>query len=197
MVNSAKDLATSSSEKAEKEDSSILESAPRPQKRKNVRKPERENYQHLRYYKQNPSRNIITNIGNQLLTYISTPGKSEATLRQIRPQYERQDLDAFYLFTKKLKKDSDYYLNLHKMQALWYPVELELEFQDFQRAVRTLSSCFLSELLPPCIITSTKMKRETKYHHMKVRMQLINLLRRRTASLPKSLTNIIQLYRKY
>lgn len=148
-----------------------------------------------RSYRQNPSRNIVTNIGNQLITYLCSPGKSEARIRQIRPNYTRQDVDGFYAFTRKVKKETDYYLNMHKMQAFWYPENQSENYEDYQKLLRILSGYFMAELLPPCILTSTKMKKETKLHHMRVRKQLISLLCRRTAFLPRGITNLDQLYK--
>jgi hypothetical protein len=148
-----------------------------------------------RSYRQNPSRNIVTNIGNQLITYLCSPGKSEARIRQLRPHYTRQDVDAFYTFTRKVKKETDYYLNMQKMQSFWYPEKSDSTPEDFQKLLRILSAYFMAELLPPCILTSTKMKRETKLHHMRVRKQLLSLLCRRTAFLPRAIANFDHLYK--
>lgn len=173
----------------------VLTGVSSPKRKKPLGRPPKENSHSFRYYKQNPSRNIITNIGNQLLTFLCTPSKSEIKLRELRPDYEQHQIDEFFMFCRRVKKETDYYLNMQKMQALWYPQNLEDEFEDFQKILRTLSSYFLVELLPPCIITSTKMKKETKYHHIRVRKQLISLLRRRAAFVPRGLASLVQLYR--
>jgi hypothetical protein len=53
---------------------------------------------------QNPKRNIITNIGNQLITFVSSKRKSEKILRKLFPSLTNQLIDSYYNFAARIKQ---------------------------------------------------------------------------------------------
>jgi hypothetical protein len=166
------------SEPAKRESSSTVFSYKEGRLKGPAVKPKRIGVNRNRNYRQNPSRNIITNIGNQLITYLSNPTKSQEILKIARPRISDEECYGFYEYMRLIKKQTDYYLNAEKMLSFWYPEHSNEDCKMYHKILRTISLYFLTHILPTCILTSTKMKKETKWHHLRVRKQLIRILTR-------------------
>lgn len=52
---------------------------------------------------QNPKRNIITNIGNQLITFVSSRRKSERVIKKIYPEWTPKEIMEYFTFASKVK----------------------------------------------------------------------------------------------
>jgi hypothetical protein len=158
--------------------SSTVLSMEKTLKLRTIGRPKKIDGSRSRNYRQNPSRNIITNIGNQLLTYLSNPTKSRTQLKLTFPHFREEEFEEFYGYMRNVKKQTDYYLNAKKMNDFWYPEHPNAHQELNYQCVRLLSHQFLNDVLPTCILTSTKMKKETKWHHLRIRRELLGILKR-------------------
>lgn len=61
----------------------------------------------------------MTNIGNQILTFLYIEKKSGPTLLRMFPDISNEDLSKYYHFTKKLKECTYGYFNKSKLEKLW------------------------------------------------------------------------------
>ena len=85
-----------------------------PAKKHFISKPERNS-------KQDPRRNIVTNIGNQLLTFVTNKARCLRALRLLPEGSANCDLAGFFAYSRRLRSRSGYYLNYAKMKSIWYP----------------------------------------------------------------------------
>ena len=129
---------------------------------------------------QNPKRNIITNIGNQLITFVSSRRKSLKTLKRLFPALSSEEIDNYYDFAVRVKQESEYYLNLDKIRKVWYCRSDTPNNETQRRLMRQLSYHHLTHILPISILSSRKMKSESKVLHLKAKRVLVQQLRRPT-----------------
>lgn len=126
---------------------------------------------------QNPKRNIITNIGNQLITFISSRRKSEKVLRKIYPDWTAAEVAEYYGFAGRVKQDSEYYLNIDKIRKIWHNKSEGAVLAKRRRALRKLSFFHLNAILPGSILSSRKMRTDSKLLHLKARRVMMSQLR--------------------
>lgn len=126
-------------------------------------------------YKQNESRNILTNIGNQLITFLCSPKKSGKILGQTLPKPTAQETQDFYEYTGRIRHQTDYYLNIHKIKNFWRGSEHS--DPKFDRWIRILSAYFLRWVVPLSILTSKKMSTNSRILHSRARKYLLSEIR--------------------
>jgi len=96
-----------------------------------------------------------------------SPKKSGRILSGIlHDQRSRED---FYEYTSRLRKETDYYLNMAKIKKLW----MRSDHPVFNRVVRVLSQHYLRWSIPLSILTSKKMSPQSRMFHLKSRKELI------------------------
>ena len=71
-------------------------------------------------------RNVITNIGNQLLTFLRMRRKNQAVLFRIAPELTEKQLARYYLFAQKIKNSMHSYVSFDKLASIWH-VDSETE----------------------------------------------------------------------
>lgn len=74
--------------------------------------------------KQDPQRNIVTNIGNQLLTFTTNKARCFRALETLSTGSDKKDLSGFFAYSRRLRGRVGYYLNFSKMRTIWYPKEV-------------------------------------------------------------------------
>lgn len=126
---------------------------------------------------QNPKRNIITNIGNQLITFVSSRRKSESTLKRLFPSLTPEEVSNYYNFAVRIKQESEYYLNLEKIRKIWYCRHDTPNNSCQRKLMRQLSYHHLNFILPVSILSSRKMKSDSKMLHLKAKRVLVQQLR--------------------
>lgn len=122
-----------------------------------------------------PERNALTNIGNQILTFIYLKKKNHEVIRRMFPGLTLEQLREYYLFAKDLKQRMYGYINFDKLTDLWHlrQGKDELNF----RILRGLSHYYIREGLISAILTSKKMPIKAKPIHLKVRRRILAFFR--------------------
>jgi hypothetical protein len=121
-----------------------------------------------------PERNALTNMSNQLLTFLYTRRRSGQVLLRLFPNINVEEIDDYYLFVGQLKQSLYGYISEEKMLGLWHP---DHEEQPFNYSVlRALSHYYLRERLIGAILTSKRMPKGSKTVHLKVRRKMLRLL---------------------
>lgn len=69
---------------------------------------------------QNCRRNVITNLGNQLLAFIGSKFKLSMLLLKVSEEVSESSVNSLMAYIKKVKKEVKTYLNLDKMKEYWF-----------------------------------------------------------------------------
>lgn len=117
----------------------------------------------------------MTNIGNQMITYLSSPRKSGRILSKAAQEISPVEKHNFYIYTKKLRQKTDYYLNLERIKDIWRGSNRSDPKLD--RWIRILSAYFLRWMIPLSILTSKKMSKNSRMLHSRARKLLLHEIR--------------------
>lgn len=140
---------------------------------KPVRKP-------LRKVQIRPERSALTNIGNQLLTYLYIQKKNNRVIRRLFPDITDDELLSYYEFARKLKECMYGYFNQEKLKKLWHSEPSSEKDRLSYEIVRKLSFYYLEHLLVLAIMTSKKMPVSVKPLHLHIRRKMALFFRDRT-----------------
>ena len=125
-------------------------------------------------------RNVITNIGNQLLTFLCMRRRSQMILSRIAPELKEEDqLAQYYSFTRMLKKSMHSYVSFGKLEDIWRTDFEGNEEMIFREVIRRLSSYYLREILPLAVMTSKKMNAQYRTQYLQLRRDLLTRLKSR------------------
>lgn len=108
--------------------------------------------------KQNPRRNTVTNIGNQLLTFSSNKSKCLRALPALKEGYSAKEVDRFFEYIGNVRSSIGYYLNYPKMKKLWFPKSGGSSQKNSQKMFRIVSHFYLSNFSRLIVLNSTKMQ---------------------------------------
>lgn len=100
---------------------------------------------------------MITNIGNQLLTFLRMRRKNQVVLSRIAPDLAEEQLIRYYSFAQKTKNSMHSYVSFDKLAGIWHDALGNEEGLFFQAIIRRLSHYYLREMLVLAILTSKKM----------------------------------------
>lgn len=70
-----------------------------------------------------PERNALTNIGNQILTFIYLRKKNQEFIKASFPDLSADELRVYYAFAKEIKQSMYGYINYDKLTLLWHPTD--------------------------------------------------------------------------
>lgn len=130
-----------------------------------------------RKYKQNPRRNIVTNIGNQLLTFASNRAKCVKTLEAFGAPVDQKQMEGFCSYVRRVRSKIGYYLNNAKLKSIWYSKETAPSTRAHQKLFRSVSYCYLNNIFRLVVLNSEKMQEKSKQFHMKAIRKLTRDLR--------------------
>lgn len=127
---------------------------------------------------QKGERNALTNIGNQLLTYLSTKMRCNYDIERLFPAITPEDKEAYFKTATGLKQFLSGYMSEKKLAALWHPQEEQDQFNWV--IIRALSHYFLREKLVCSVATSTRVPSHYKPTHYSMRRKLLKMLSRKS-----------------
>jgi|JI6StandDraft_1071083.scaffolds.fasta_scaffold56584_1 hypothetical protein len=81
-------------------------------------------------------RNAITNIGNQLLTFLSRRRKDDSLLNRLFPGLDESQTAEYYLFVKAIKRSMYCYVTLEKLENIWNAIPKTDEEAMFYQIIR-------------------------------------------------------------
>lgn len=135
------------------------------------------------------NRNVVPNIIRLILSFIQKKGKSSKIVQKL---FEKQatekgwSIKRFYLYQNMIRGKMNNYVNEETLKELVrrHPEDNQLYSQQEQsfyaRITRTIIDFFLREEIAVCILTSKRMDRAKKSHHLsalrKIRLTLPTLL---------------------
>ena len=120
-------------------------------------------------------RNALTNIGNQLLSFLNMRRKSRLLLHRMFPEVDFEKIEQFYKLAKKIKRSMRGYISYRKLTDLWHnpPGDEEAIHHEI---IRRLCHYYLSQNLISAVLTSKKIKAKSRLLHFKIRRKLIALI---------------------
>jgi hypothetical protein len=127
-----------------------------------------------------PERSALTNIGNQLLTYLYIQKKNHRVIRRLFPHITEEQLCSYYEFARKLKECMYGYFNQEKLKKLWHSEPPNGKDRFNYEIVRKLSYYYLEHLLVLAIMTSKKMPAGVKPLHLNIRRKMALFFRDQT-----------------
>lgn len=122
----------------------------------------------------------MTNIGNQLLTYLYIQKKNHRVIRKLFPSITEEELCHYYEFARKLKECMYGYFNQKKLKKLWHSQPANEKDRFNYEIVRKLSFYYLEHLLVLAIMTSKKMPASVKPLHLGIRRKMAMFFRDQT-----------------
>lgn len=124
-------------------------------------------------------RNALTNIGNQLLTFLCTKMRCNYDIERLFPTITPDEKQAYFTAAKGLRQHLYGYISERKLIEMWHPDEEPDHFHWV--IIRALSHYFLREKLVCSVATSKRLPSEYKPYHFSVRRKLLRRLSQRTA----------------
>lgn len=123
--------------------------------------------------KRKQERKALTNVGNQLLTFISVRRKDTSKILCLFPNFKESQLARYYCFAKSLKRSMYSYVTLKKLQSIWNAVPETEEEDLYYRIIRQLSRYYIREMLVLGVITSKRIASNARLLHLKIGRRLL------------------------
>lgn len=107
---------------------------------------------------QNPYRNTCTNLGNQVLGFVSAEKKSCGLLLRLFPELDEVGITRYYEYARKIRRTINGYMNFEKMSRVWNATPKAQDLRLHSMFLQ-MSHYYMVELSLPSLLTSKKLKK--------------------------------------
>lgn len=123
-------------------------------------------------------RNITSNVGNQLMRFLTNRYYSERIIDRLIPGCSPEWKNCYFREIARLKSRFGNYYNDQKLLELWFKRRDQHLPDTFLQVRRIVSQQFLSSEMPRMVLTSKRISKKLRIEHIKKCRQVLRLLRK-------------------